>query len=66
LVEALRLAERLGLLPARVVVWTVEVDAVIPGAPLSPHVAAAVPSVVAAIRHELVFPKATSVIAYHA
>ncbi len=53
LAEALRLAESLGLLPPRVAIWTIEVDSVLPGAPLSSRVAAAVPSVVAAMRQEL-------------
>jgi hydrogenase maturation protease len=53
LVEVLVLAETLRLLPPRVAIWTVEVASVVPAAPLSAQVAAAVPVVVAAMRHEL-------------
>jgi hydrogenase maturation protease len=66
LAEALRLAERLRLLPARVAIWTIEVDSVLPGTPLSPQVAAAVPSVVTAMRQELAWQEGPSVSAQHA
>jgi hydrogenase maturation protease len=64
--EVLLLADRMGLLPSRIAIWTVEVDSVVPGAPLSAQVAAAVPVVVAAMQHELTRQDGPSLIAQHA
>lgn len=49
----LALAERLGRLPSRVAVWTVEAAATAPGDELSSAVEAALPRLVAAIEQEL-------------
>jgi hydrogenase maturation protease len=53
LVAALRLAEALGSLPGRVVVYAVEAQAVTPGQPLSPAVSSEIASVVEAIAREV-------------
>ena len=51
--EALGLADSLGLLPSRVVVWGIEGACFDPCADLSPTVAVAVPALVQAITEEL-------------
>ena len=49
LISALRLAETLGKLPRRVVVFTIEAESLEPNTVLSPQVEAAIPEVIALI-----------------
>ena len=51
--EALRLADTLGVLPARVAIWVVEGQAFDPLTGLDPTVAAAIPELVRRIGDEL-------------
>jgi hydrogenase maturation protease len=53
LLDVMALAERLGRLPRRVYVWTVEVEQTASGQRLSPRVAAAVPVVVDGMQQAL-------------
>lgn len=51
--EVLRLAETLGLRPARVLLWGIEAASTAPGEGLSPQVAAALPAIRTQLEHRL-------------